>query len=669
MAIDALSTEYDGDYEAEEDGLTLDDLLASDNVAELLDQSELTKIGMKVKREFDLDEASRSDWLEKMGDAIDLAMQVAEKKQYPWPKAANVKYPLITTAAIQFAARAYPAIVSGTAVVKGKVVGRDKDGQKRSRASRISMHMSYQLVEEMEEWEEDTDKLLHILPIVGLAFRKSYFDPGEGRNVSKLVHPKKLVVNDAARSMETAPRITEILEHYPYEITERKRDGRYLDIKLPLTEGEDKDAPHEFLEQHRLLDLDDDDYDEPYVVTIHRDSAKVVRIVPRFDAESIRMNARGEVAKIEPIHYYTKYTFIPSPDGSFHDVGFGALLGPINESLNATINQMLDAGTLQNTGGGFIGTSLRLRGGNLAFRPGEYKRVEVMSGAKVADNVVPLQHPGPSAVLFNLLGLLLEAGRDIGSVKDVLTGDTGPNETATTTLARIEQGLKVFTAVYKRIYRALGKELKKLYRLNAIYLDEEVYYEVLDDPQSIKRADYATEGVDVVPVADPSMVTDMQKLGRAQFLTEFREDPMVNGAEILKRVFEAASIDEVEKLIVANPPPNPEMVARADELAMERERVDLERVKVYALAAESQSKIILNLAKAESEEAGTQINALKAGLDSMLERTKVQIEKSKAEVNDDGGRVRSVESPPDNPGGLAIPGGLPGADPTGVGAG
>lgn len=648
MTVDLMDDAYLGEPQAPPVPKAVQKLLKyvdAVNIAEDMDEDEIRGLGEKVIREYEIDDASRSDWKDRMEEAIKLAMQVAEEKAYPWSKASNIKYPLMTSAAIQFAARAYPAIVPGSNPVKVKLQGKISD-EKRDRAERIGDHMSWQLTEEMEEWEEDTDKLLHILPIVGMVYRKTYFSRDLGRNVSELVLPDKLVVNYKAKSMERAPRITEEIELLPNVVIERQRAGTFLDVDLPLPEGEDDDAPHEFLEQHRCLDLDDDGYDEPYIVTVHKETAKVVRIVARFEAEGIFLNKKNEIARIEPVHHYTKYPFLPSLDGSFYDIGFGVLLTPINESINASINQMLDAGHLQNVGGGLISNSLRIRGGTMRIKPGEYKQVSVPAGATMRDSVYDFQHPGPSAVLFELLGLMLEAGKEIGSVKDALTGEaTGPNEPVGTTLARIEQGLKVFTAIYKRVFRAMKKEYAKLADLNAVYLNPETYFVLHDEEQGvIGPDDYDMEDLDVVPVADPSSVSDMQKIHRAQFLLEhFAADPGMDGREIKRRVLEAASIQDIDDLFVKQaPPPPPDIIEMQHKAQMDERKADLDEVrlamegeKLLAELAKMESETILNLAKAEAEEAGPQIESYKAQMREITERIKAhgQIEQ---------GRLRSM---------------------------
>lgn len=602
-----------------------------DNIADDLDDDVLSKLGSLVKREYQVDEDSRSDWVAKSRTAMDLAMQVAKEKSYPWPKSSNVIFPLMTTAAVQFAARAYPAIVSGRNVVKGVVVGADdgtpqigQDGQpivqpdqngqpqivwkeppgaKRSRADRIGDHMSWQLLEEQEEWEEETDRLLHLLPILGCCFRKSWFDAGEGCNASFLASPFNVVVNYKAKSLARAPRITEKIQLYPIEIEENIRSGLYVDQEYTAM-GEaagDDDAPVDFLEQHRRYDLDDDGYAEPYIVTVHEHTGKVARIVARYDPEGIKVRRNGEIARIEAVQYYTKYDFMPNTDDGIYGMGFGQLLSPINEAVNTTLNMLLDAGHLSNTQSGFVGKHLSMHSGSLRFKMGQFNVVNAPGGA-IRDSIVPMQWPGPSPVLFQLLGLLIDAGKDIASVKDILSGDANmANMQPTTVLALIDQGLKVFTAIYKRVHRAAAREYEKLYRLNRVYLDERAQYQVGDEWREITREDYA-KGSGVAPISDPSMVSNMQKLGRAQFLMQFMADPAFDGLEIRRRVMDAADIDQPDALFAKPqppPPPPPQLVLEGLKLEQRGIEVEADRNLKKAQEVERLSAAMKNMAEVD----------------------------------------------------------------------
>jgi chaperonin GroES len=724
------------------------------NLAERYSPTVLDKLGQLVVFEFNIDENSRADWKDKAEKAMKFATQEAEEKTYPWPRSSNVIFPLITQAAIQFNARTYPAIIQNRNVVKGVVWGSDKGtpatddgkpdgkpkihpdgtpiwlsapGDKRKRADRIGEHMSWQLLEEMSEWEAQTDSLLLQIPIMGGACRKTYRDPMEERNRSLLVPLKNLVWSYHAPSFEDAPRHTEILTLYPHQIEEYERAEVYLPLVYgPGGDGEtaneqadagDEDAPHVFLEQHRRYDLDDDGYPEPYIVTVHKRSSKVVRIVARYDEDGIQVGKgadinedeetdaltgkedpdREEILKITPVDHYTLIPFLPNPDGGSYPVGFGHLLRPLNEAINTTLNQMFDAGHLQNAGGGFVSDQLSIHSGPVNFQVGKYVRVG-SKGQAIRDAVFPTPFPGPSQVLFQLLGLLLNAGKETAAVKDILAGDAATaNASPTTILALIEQGLTVYTAIHKRIYRALKAEFNKIYRLNRIYLkDEQRRYRVGDEWREVQPDDYRMGG-GVEPIADPTMITDMQKLGRAQILFPIKEDPMLNKKEIYMRMFDAASMDRVEDLFA--PPPNPQVQQLMMKMAMEEKEAELGRLRAAELKDNSQA--YLNMAMAASKANGPQMDWIDKQLRIMemhIEATNTMVKAADVESRHFIGRGRlsneaernrqdiadlsanvSAGGPPSStlppfpqmppgapPGGPAMPPGPPGGGPSSV---
>lgn len=583
--------------------LTIFDLIDEPNIATILPDSTLGLIEQQVKRGYDADLNSNKDWLAQIESAMQLAAQVTKEKTYPFDRAANIKYPAITAAAIQFAANAYPAIVDNSSIVKGKVVGEPTE-DKRARAERVGEHMSYQLGDQMEEWEGDTDSLLHILPIVGCAYRKMYFDPLRGRNHSVLIPADKLI-KDYHTELKDCQRYSEEQLYFPHEIEERFRSEVWKKIELSNNETDDEDAPQAFLEHYCRYDLDDDGYTEPYIVTCHKETGKIARIVARYDEQSIKVIG-NKIISIKPIEFHTEYFFMPAPDGGKRGWGFGLLLGPLNEAINSTLNQMIDAAHLANLGGGFIGQGMKIKSGNMRFKPGEWKRIET-PGAAIREAIVPLTMPGPSAVLFNLLGFLVEATQDISSVKDFMTGDTNRNQPVGTTLALIERGMKVFSAIYKRIHRSLKNEFRLLYRLNGIYLNPTEYFTILDTEKAVSQADYLANDLDVVPVSDPNVVTDMQRIMRADALMQFAQDPQMNGKEIKRRYLEAIGISEIDALWNEEQQQDPALL-------LELAKMDLEKMKFQVNAAETEAKIkkliadaTKSLAEAEDTEAGTQM--------------------------------------------------------------
>ena len=575
--------------------LKLDSIMSSQNVAESLNEDQLIYIGNQVSQGYDNDLASRKDWEKDLTNWTELALQISNDKTYPWPNAANIKYPLLATAAMQFAARAYPTLVpSNGKIVKCKVVGSDPQGEKAARAKRVSTHMSYQLIDEMSDWEEDMDKLLITLPIAGTCFKKTYWDPSKQRNCSKLVLPKTLIVNYWTRNIEDAERVTEIFYISKRKVTERVNQGVYLDVKLgdpqqevndPTTSvnktfqrntSDDDATPYLILEQHTYFDLDGDGYPEPYIVTVEEATKKVLRIVPRYDTKDIIINDKEKVISIEAKQYYTKYGFIPNPDGGFYDIGFGRLLGPLNNSANTIINQLVDAGSLSNLQAGFVGKGLRIKMGETRFQPGEWKAVNAV-GDDLKKQIFPLPVREPSQVLFNLLDLLLKSGKELASVAEIFVGKMpGQNTPATTTMATIEQGMKVFTAVYKRIYRSLTKEFRKIYALNREYMNHEEYVSVLDEP--VPQSDYEGPEDDIIPGADPTAVSSQEKQAKLQSIMQIMQMGTVDPMWFTQQYLEAHEIPNADKALrqPSPPPPDPKMEAIKAKAAVDQQKAQME---------------------------------------------------------------------------------------------
>lgn len=634
------------------------------NIAEVLPAEKLGQIAQKAIDEYQIDKTSRAGWEERIASAMDLAMMVAEQKDYPFEKASNIKFPLLTVAALQFNARAYPAIVQGNRAAKCTTWGRDPNGEKAARAARVSEYLSWQLLSELKEWEEDTDKLLVILPIVGSAFRKVWYDPALQKNRSRLVSSSSLVVNYFARSMEDVPRVTEEMRLYPYEIAERIRAGRFVEFEYdnsaasePVEDGvsradpSDMDAPQLFLEQHRLLDLDEDGYPEPYVVTVHFASQKVCRIAANFGPESITIGADGKVSAIRRNDYFVKYQFLPSPDGGFYGCGFGWLLKDIVEAVNSTLNQMMDAGHLANVQGGLVSGSLGIKEKSIRVKPGEWKVIKHTGSLK--DALLPIKYDGPPTVLFQLLGLLIDAGKEVGSIKDVLTGDTPATAPVGTTLATIEQGLQVFTAIYKRVHRALKAELGLHSRCNRDHLSAEKYNRFFDDEQQFDpQQDFDESDMDIVPVSDPASVSKMQRIAKAQLLREVAsENPVMDQVEVTRRILEAAEIEDAEKLFVPPPQPDPEqemLLKLAAMLELQEREAKIDKTRADALKSETGAmKDVSDMAGSVE---GNFLGRAKLMLDTMKaeQAAAQQQDRMEIEAANGQGRVPGVEGQPGN---------------------
>ena len=554
--------------------LDIDRLMSATNIVPMLDKDDVGKIGSAALEGYQTDLQSRAEWDERMASANKLAMQVYEEKSFPWPNAASVKFPLITVAAMQYQAKAYPALVSPTDLVKARVIGLDPDGQKSARALRIATHMTWQNLEQDEGWEEDHDKLLLVQSIIGCAFKKRVYEPGPGKQQSRLVLPANLVVNYFSKNLHDSPRYTHTYYLTANNIRQRELDGRFAEVEVDPTVNADNTAqkyarderqglsppPSERItpwftgEQYCWLDLDDDGYQEPYIVTFDIDSGKVRRIVARYLPSGIKK--RGEdIYKITPVKVFIKYPFIPSPDGGFYDLGLGSILGPINESVNTAINQMLDAGTMATLGGGFLGRGFKGKGGAITFQPNQWYPVDA-PGDDLRKNILPLPIREPSNVLLQLLGLLIQYGERIVSATDLQMGENiGQNTPAETARTMNENGARVYSAIYKRTWRSEKEEFSLQYDLNRLYLEVDQDYTELTTGKGamVMASDYQEPAISIRPAADPHVVSDTQRIDQAKLVASNAVQlPGHNKYASLKRLYQAMQIPNIDEIM---PPP------------------------------------------------------------------------------------------------------------------
>lgn len=643
--------------------MDINELIQKVNIAESLDEELLATIGMEGVDGYEIDELSRSDWLTAQEESLKLAVQIKENKSWPWQNASNIKYPLLTIASLQFQARAYQTLIPDTSVVKGRVVGEDSDGNKANKASRISQYMSYQLLEKIENWEDDMDKLCFILPICGTAFKKIYYD-GMKQCIDLLL-PGNLCINYYSKSIDEAPRITEILELNKNEVIGRIRSGEFLNeeefTQLRIDTREPNEAlegqgivqpsdeklgetPIIFLEQHAWLDLDNDGYKEPYVIVIHKESKKVARISPRFREDNVFKNDNGEIYKIIPTSYYEHYIFIPNPVSGIYGIGFGLLLGPINEAVNSLINQLVDSGTLNNLPSGFLGRGIRLMGGNYRFAPGEFKMVQTTAD-DLRKGIFQFDFKPPSPVLFNLLGTLISSGQNLASVTDTMLGEQpGQNTPFSTTQEVLSQGLKVYSSIMKRIHRSLKKELKKLYQINKYSITEDEYFTVLDhsaDTQGqqtkLNATDFQGDDTDVIPASDPSLASDVQKLRQSQVIASVMQFGTVNPAEASRRILEAERIPDIAKLMEMPPPqPNFDQQIKMQELDLKKQEFDadtkIEQFKTAAEAAKDEAEAMLKQAQAAQLGAAQQIEQIKGQFELMKKEMEMKLQEMKTQT-------------------------------------
>jgi chaperonin GroES len=645
--------------------LTLnEEAINSPNLATHFDDQDLQAIGAWVFQGYRADKQSRAKWEKRNEASMDLAMQLAKEKSFPWPNASNIAFPLVTIGAMQFHARAYPTIIQGTEVVEMRVVGPDIDGIAHNQADRISCHMSYQVLEEDRAWEEQHDRGLLLLAISGCLFFKTYYSPKLRHNVSELVLPKDLVINYWAKSVDECPRKTHVIPLSRNDIRERVLSGIYCnvleetwyssparpqqtvqDLRSDMRTGDrppympDEATPFYILEQHCTLDLDGDGYAEPYIISIEENSKCVLRIVSRVARiEDIQRVEEGEfkdqIISCLAEEYFTKYAFIPSPDGGIYDVGFGVLLGPLNESVNSLVNQLVDAGTMANTAGGFLARGAKIRGGAYVFSPFGWNRVD-STGDDLKKSIFPLPVREPSAVLFQLLGLLINYTNRISGATDTIVGENpGQNTPAQTTQTMVEMGMKIYSAIFKRVWRSMKEEFRKLYILNGTWLPDRVQFGK-SGQEYIGRGDYNGDPNRIVPVADPNITSENQKMQQAMALYQLsRQGPGFNWEAVDRRVLKAMRIDSIDEIYPgvkspnATPIPNPKAAVEQIKQQTQQAKLELDKMKFStelqeeirvnnAEIAKIEAQALLFAAEAQGVEKGHQVALINAMIGEM----------------------------------------------------
>ena len=562
-----------------QDDLQVRDLGDSPNLVSQLNKDTITTIVDQVVTDFDNDLASRAAWEQRRGNWYKLFAVYRDPKTFPWKDCSNVGIPTITIAVTQFQARAFENVFSQKDVVRA----RWNDEAKKDAALRVGRHMSYQLIEEMDEWEEDTDAMLMQLAINGSAFKKTYYDKSLKRPVSRLVGVNDLVVPYSARRLEDAARVTHVLRLTKDQILKAKQNGEYI-LTEPLGDApqegmhleanveQDKEkvsgiipspleanGRHPILEMHCNIDLDGDGIGEPYIATVNYHDRTLYRLESR--------KYKDADGKEKVFNNFTHFILIPNPEG-IYGFGFGHLLEGLNEAINSIVNQLIDAGTLSNISGGLYSRRSGLSGGDIEFAMGLFKGVDV-SIDDIRKAIYQFDFKQPSNVLFSLLGLLQEYATQISTVSEQMMGKLPPSDTtATTMMAVLEQGLKVFSTIQRRIHRSLRKELRKIFIINSVTLDEKTYFEVQDSgSQEFKTLTVGVEDYkavyDIVPTSDPNITSKAERLLKARQAWEFglanpliANDPMAL-YELSVEYLRALEIDGIDRVLPKPTPPQP----------------------------------------------------------------------------------------------------------------
>ena len=532
------------------------------NLAEHMSENELTELASDLVGDFDSDISSRKDWIQTYVDGLELLGLKIEERTEPWEGACGVYHPLLSEALVKFQAETMMSMFPAAGPVKTVIIGKETP-QKKDSAERVQDDMNYQLTEAMPEFRPEHERMLWGLGLAGNAFKKVYFDPNLDRQVSMYVPAEDIVVPYGASDLASAERVTHVMRKTENDLKKLQAAGFYRDVDLgdpvnTLDEVEKKiaeklgfratsDDRYKLLEMHVDLDLPgyehkDDDGELtgialPYVVTLEKGSNTIL---------AIRKNWEPDDETYQKRQHFVHYGYIPG--FGFYCFGLIHLIGAFAKSGTALIRQLVDAGTLANLPGGFKTRGLRVKGDDTPIAPGEFRDVDVPSGA-IKDNLMTLPYKEPSQVLYSLLGTIVEEGRRFASAGDMKVADMSANAPVGTTLAILERTLKVMSAVQARIHYSMKQELGLLKDIIRDYTPEEYNYEPEEGSRKAKKSDY--DMVAVIPVSDPNAATMAQKIVQYQAVLQLAQNaPQIyNLPQLHRQMLDVLGIRNAQKLI------------------------------------------------------------------------------------------------------------------------
>ena len=542
-----------------------------DNLAELLPEEVLKPIGLELVGNYKEYKTSRKDWEQSYIQGLDLLGFKYENRTEPFQGASGATHPVLAEAVTQFQAGAYKELLPSEGPVRTQIVGRT-DPAKEAQSQRVKDYMNYELMEKMEEYEPEFDQMLFHLPLAGSTFKKVYYDDLLGRAVSKFIPAEDLIVPYTATSLDDAESIIHTIKISENDLRKQQVGGFYSDIDLgppgpdtnnELTkkerqlEGTKKTGRQEnmytLLECHVNLDLEgfEDKDDElnptgiklPYIVTVEETSQQVL---------SIRRNYNPTDPKRNKIHYFVHFKFLPGL--GFYGFGLIHMIGGLSRTATAALRQLLDAGTLSNLPAGFKQRGIRVRDEASPLQPGEFRDVDA-PGGNLRDAFMPLPYKEPSPTLLQLMGVVVGAGQRFAAIADMQVGDGNQQAAVGTTVALLERGSRVMSAIHKRLYSAMRTEFKLLAKVFKTYLPQSYPYDVVGARREIKQMDF-DERVDILPVADPNIFSQTQRISIAQ--TELQlatSNPQIHNLYFAyRKMYEALGIKDIDAIL---PPPAP----------------------------------------------------------------------------------------------------------------
>ena len=543
-----------------------------DNLAEVLDDRVLGSIASDLLSEFDSNKASRQDWEDAYANGLELLGFNYSERTEPFRGASGVTHPLLAEAAVQFQAQAFNELLPASGPVRTSIVG-SQTKEKEDQSQRVKEFMNYYITNEMEEYTPEMDQMLFYLPLAGSTFKKIYFDDSIGRAVSKFIPAENLVVPYETTDLETCPNISHVVRINLNELRKKQLSGFYLDIPVLPQQGEDDDLTSELdkirgiepsnidydatlIECH--VDLDLEGYEDtgedgentgiklPYVVTISQDNGQIL---------AIRRNYKEDDPDKRKVQYFVHYKFLPG--FGFYGLGLIHTIGGLSRSATAALRQLIDAGTLSNLPAGFKARGLRIRDDDDPLQPGEFRDVDAPGGA-IRDSLMPLPFKGPDGTLFQLLGFVVDAGRRFATITDMKVGDGNQQAAVGTTIALMEQGSRVMSAVHKRLHYAMRIEFKILARVMGESLPPIYPYELEGVDAAVKAQDFDGR-VDIVPVSNPNVFSQAQRIALAQTQLQLaaQAPQMHNMYEVYRDMYEALGVKNVDKYLKAPPQEQP----------------------------------------------------------------------------------------------------------------
>tara|TARA_R110001606_G_scaffold64247_6_gene149224 strand:+ start:4141 stop:6561 length:2421 start_codon:yes stop_codon:yes gene_type:complete len=551
------------------------------NLAEEMPDRELQRISGELLSEYDANKASRQDWEDAYSSGLDLLGFNYEERAQPFRGSSGVTHPLLAEAATQFQAQAFNELLPASGPVRTVVMG-EETRAKSSQAQRVRQFMNFYITSVMEDYTPDMDQMLFYLPLAGSTFKKTYYDEALGRAVSKFVPAENLVVPYETADLETCQNITQVVRMSLNDLRKRQIAGIYLDDvdvipsqrevtgvggeidRIDGVEPGSIDYDCTILECHVDLDLEgyedlDDDGEPtgiriPYIVTLSMDNGQVL---------SVRRNWNEEDERRKKIQYFTHYKFLPG--FGFYGLGLIHTIGGLSRTATSALRQLIDAGTLSNLPAGFKARGLRIRDDDEPLQPGEFRDVDAPGGA-IRDSLMPLPFKGPDQTLFQLLGFVVQAGQRFATITDLKVGDGNQQAAVGTTMAMMEQGSRVMSAVHKRLHYAMRQEFKILARVMSESLPQEYPYSVAGADATIMREDF-DDRVDVVPVSNPNVFSQSQRIMLAQTKLQLatQAPELHNLHEVYSDMYEALGVTDIDRLLKSVPADTEEPLDPAQE--------------------------------------------------------------------------------------------------------